>query len=313
MQVTYGLENFTAFDRPLYLALGNFDGVHKGHQELINTAVEQARRNNGISGALIFDPHPLKILNPNKRPLLLLNNNQQIEVLKRLGLDYLIYSKFNKEIAALAPEKFVQDFLVDKLHVAGVVVGFNHSFGYKGAGKPDLLVKLGEQHGFAVTVIDPIIIDNHVVSSSLIRLLLAEGDIEAAKEMLGYYPEIEGVVLQGEKRGRTIGISTANVGIESDYAIPGNGVYAAMTQVEGKNYYSVVNIGNKLTFHDEFPTSIESHIIDFNHSIYGQKIKLYFLEKIRDERKFSSADELVVQIMRDREKALEICKQNIFL
>jgi len=311
MIIVNGYQNFHNDKKNTYLALGNFDGVHKGHQELINTAVTKARDHAGISAAMIFNPHPSLVLNPDRAPLLLMTENQQSEMLSRLGLDVLVYTPFNKEISALSPEKFVRDVLVGVFNVREVFIGFNYTFGFKGAGTPQLLAELGQKYGFAVTVIPAYRIDGQIVSSSLIRSLLAEGNIKEAWRMLGYSPQIEGLVVEGEKRGRTIGFPTANIGVESGYVIPGKGVYAAITEIDGIKHYSVVNIGSKPTFHENYPISIETHIINFAESIYGKNIRLHFLDKIRNEKKFSSIDELVRQISLDRDQALEICKANI--
>lgn len=308
MIIINGYRNYHNDERNTYLALGNFDGVHKGHQELINTAVTKAHSNSGVAAAMIFNPHPTLVLNPAKAPLLLMTENQQSEMLGKLNLDVLVYTPFDKEISALSPERFVQDILVAVFKVKEVFIGFNYSFGFKASGTPELLKELGQKYGFAVTVIPAFKIDSQIVSSSLVRALLAEGNIKEAWKMLGHFPQIEGLVVEGERRGRTIGFPTANIGVEQGYMIPGKGVYAAITEIDGVRHHSVVNIGSKPTFHVEYPISIETHIIDFTESIYGKKIRLHFLDKIRDEKKFGGIDELVRQISLDKEKALQICK-----
>lgn len=308
MKIIEGLSNFSPVkDKPLCLILGNFDGVHRGHQQLVNTAIAKSKEKGGIAGAMIFSPHPTQILNPQGAALLLINKKQQSEILEKLGLDMLLYLPFTLELAGYSPEKFVKNILVDIFHVNEVIVGFNYTFGFKGAGKPELLKELGKKYGFSVTIIPPFTYEEEVVSSSKIRNLLVQGNIEVATKMLGYYPQFDGIVIQGEKRGRQIGFPTANIGINPAYVIPGKGVYAAITTVDGKDYPSVVNIGSKPTFHEEFPISIESHIINFTGDIYGKELRLHFLEKIRDEKKFAGVQELITQIGMDRDTAYNIC------
>lgn len=306
MDIIRGIENFRSKNQPVFLALGNFDGVHKGHQLLIKSAVDKARARGGQSVAFIFDPHPIQVLAPAKAPRLLITPQQKAELLEKIGLDTLIYSPFTRDIAAWSPLDFVKKILITELHVKEVFVGFNYTFGHRGAGTPELMEQLGAQMGFEVQVIAPVVYGGEPISSSLIRKALVEGDIESAYNMLGYHPIIEGVVVEGEHRGATIGFPTANIGIDPLYHLPAKGVYAALAEVGEKVFQCVVNIGNKPTFHAQFPLAIEAHLVNFKGDLYGQTIRLSILAKIRDEQKFSSIDQLVAQIARDREKSLEI-------
>lgn len=306
MQVVFGMENYQPGEKDLYLALGNFDGVHKGHQSLINSAIARKNESGGITGAFIFDPHPAQILIPDRMPRLLVNAQRKAELLKKIGLDLLIYEKFTREIAALTPEQFVFDILLERLHIKEVFVGFNHSFGYKGLGTPQLLQMLGEEHGFKVNIMPPVKVDGEIVSSSLIRQALEQGKIVRATKMLGYLPLLDGLVIEGEHRGRQLGFPTANIGIDSIYNIPAKGVYAALAWVNDRCYSAVVNIGSKPTFHEEYPLSIEAHLMDFAGDIYGQNISISIIEKIRDEQRFASLEELVAQITKDRDQAYQI-------
>lgn len=299
MEIVRELDNYKKSDSPLYLALGNFDGVHRGHKKLINDLVEKAKKNNGVAAAFIFEPHPAKVLKPDKAPKLLVTPERKAELLDELGLDILIYNTFNTEISRCSPEEFVERILVDKFEVKEVFVGFNHSFGYKGAGTPELLRELGGRYNFAVNIISPVKIDGQVVSSSLIRQALDAALIENAYNMLGYYPMLEGVVIKGESRGGTIGFPTANLGVSSDLNVPGKGVYAARAQVDNQYFNCVVNIGNKPTFHENYPVSIEAHLLNFQKDIYGKSLRVHFVQKIREQRKFESIDELIRQIELD--------------
>ena len=308
MQIVYGMENYKPGEQNLFLALGNFDGVHKGHQRLINSAIVRKNEVGGVAGAFIFDPHPAQILIPDRMPRLLVNAQRKAELLKKIGLDLLIYEKFTREIAALTPDQFVLDILLKRLNIKEVFVGFNHSFGYKGLGTPQLLQMLGEEHGFKVHIMPPVKVDEEIVSSSLIRQALEQGRIARAAKMLGYRPILDGVVIEGEHRGRQLGFPTANIGIDIIYNVPAKGVYAALARVNERCYSAVVNIGSKPTFHEEYPISIEAHLMDFNGDIYGQAISLAFIEKLRNEQRFASLDELVAQINKDRDQAYEMAQ-----
>ncbi|MDD2585207.1 MAG: bifunctional riboflavin kinase/FAD synthetase [Syntrophomonadaceae bacterium] len=299
MEIVKEINNFKPSNRPLYLALGNFDGVHKGHKKIITELVEKAKKNGAIAAALIFDPHPAKVLNPDKAPKLLVNSERKAELLKELGLDILIYHTFNKDISKCSPEDFVKKILLDNLKVKEVFVGFNYSFGYKGAGNPALLEELGDKFNYKVNIIPPVKVNGEIASSSLVRQALDAGEVEKAFSMLGYYPMLEGIVIEGEHRGATIGFPTANLGVNPDFNIPAKGVYAAKAQLEDEFFNCVVNIGTKPTFHKDYPISIESHFLNFNRDIYSKSVKLYFIQKLRNQKRFESIEELTDQIKLD--------------
>lgn len=191
MHVISGIENYIHDENPLFLALGNFDGLHYGHKTLIAKVVQQARMVQGTAAAFIFNPQPAAILTPEKVPRRLVSAERKAELLQQLGLDLLIYHAFSSEIACWSPEEFVQQILVNWLKVSDVYVGFNYSFGYQGAGTPELLMTLGEKYGFQAHVLPPVILEDEVVSSTLIRACLKDGDINKAYRMLGYYPDEE--------------------------------------------------------------------------------------------------------------------------
>ncbi len=305
MRVIDGIENYQE-DFPLYLVLGNFDGVHLGHRQLILSAVQKAHQNVGKAAAFIFEPHPAQVLFPEKAPKLLVDPESKTALFEKCGLDILIYNPFTLQIASWTPREFVEKILVNSLHVREVFVGFNYSFGSRGSGTPETLQELGRKYGFEVNIISPVMIDEEVVSSSLIRQLLEQGNVKKAFHMLGYLPFLKGTVIQGEQRGSKIGFPTANLGVEANYTIPGNGVYAATATIEGdeKIYKSVVNIGSKPTFHDNYPISIEAHILDYQQDIYGKTVVLRFVDKLRDERRFASLEKLTEQIHLDIQAAV---------
>jgi riboflavin kinase / FMN adenylyltransferase len=308
MQTVIGIENFHDTKRPIFLALGNFDGVHKGHQSLIRELVEKSAACGGEAVAFIFEPHPAQVLMPERAPRLLNTPCRKAQLLGKMGLDTLIYHPFTRDIAGWSPQEFVTKILINQLHIREVFVGFNYTFGNRGTGTPKLLQQLGMQLGFGVNIIAPVEYQGEPISSSLVRRALEEGDVNTARQLLGYFPIVEGVVVEGEHRGRALGFPTANVGVEPIYNVPGKGVYAARAEVEGLVYHSVVNIGSKPTFHEQYPISIEAHLMDFSGEIYGCEIELSFLAKLRDEKRFASLPELVDQIARDRDKAWEISR-----
>lgn len=305
MRIIRGLENYKKH-QPLALALGNFDGLHLGHQKLIRENINHARARKCTAAAMIFEPHPLRVLFPERAPRLLISTARKIELFAVLGLEMVIQVPFTRDVARLSPEYFVENVLCDTLGVESVSVGFNFTFGHKGAGTPETLQQLGPEKGFAVQVIPPVKVGDEVVSSTLIRQALEVGDIKRASRFLGHLPMLEGRVVQGEKRGTTIGYPTANVAVPSDLIVPGNGVYAARIKLSGETYSAVVNIGRKPTFHEDYPVSIEAHIFDFDKNIYGKQIRLYFLDKIRDEKKFDGIEQLVSQINDDAVRARKI-------
>ncbi len=306
MQVIREIDNFTKTTEPMYVALGNFDGVHKGHQQLINNLVEKAKSNNGVAAAFIFEPHPIQVLNPAKAPDLLNTADIKAELLEKMGIDILIYNTFGREISQCSPEQFVQEFLIRRLAIQEVFVGFNYSFGHKGAGTPESLKEFGQKYGFGVNIIPSVEVDQAAVSSTRIRKMLDAGDIKKACALLGYYPLLEGTIIEEEHRGTAIGFPTANLKVETGIQKPAQGVYAAFASLNGEKLMAVVNIGRKPTFHEEYPVSIEAHIIDFNQNIYGKRLRLHFVDKIRDEMKFTGIEELVKQISKDRTAAHKI-------
>lgn len=306
MQVIREIDNYITVDKPIFLALGNFDGVHLGHQKLLNEVVNEAVKNQGLATAFIFDPHPNKIINPDKVPKLITKSNRQAELLEDLGLNLVIYNSFNREISKWQPQEFVEKIIVSKLRASHIFIGFNYSFGYKGQGTPELLAQMGKTYGFKVSVIPPVEVNNKVVSSTLIREMVEMGNIKNAHQLLGHFPMIEGTVIQGEQRGTTIGFPTANLQVDEDILIPGKGVYAAKACYNNQNYNCVVNVGSKPTFHTNHPITVEAHIMNFTEDIYGETLRIYFIDKVRDEKKFNNIDELVNQITQDKELAYQI-------
>lgn len=304
MQVIREANNYIPSTKPLFLALGNFDGMHLGHKKLITTLLDLARQVDGTAAAFIFEPHPSRILAPERAPKMLVTAEQKAELLKSLGMDLLIYHSFSLEMARWIPEEFVKRVLVDLLHIKEAFVGFNYSFGHRGAGTPEMLKSLGEKYGFMVHIISPVAVGGEVVSSTLIRSYLEVGAIDKAHDMLGYHPLLKGQVVQGDRRGGAIlGFPTANLQVDADVIVPGKGVYVARARLGDQWLPAVVNIGNVPTFLSGDAISIEAHLIDFQGDLYGETLVLNFYKKLRDEKKFSGIEELKAQIGADRDAA----------
>lgn len=290
----------------IVMALGNFDGVHLGHRELIRRAIEIAGRENGTPAVFTFDPHPLKVLHPEKRLSMLLSKEDKIRLLSELGVQLLIIAPFDKDMYHLTPRQFVAEVLVDKFKAHTVVVGYNYTFGHKGVGNAGELVRLGREFGLWVEVVPAVSCDGVEVSSTLIRQLLREGQVNQAARMLGYYPYIVQRVVAGDRRGREIGFPTVNMELPGDLVVPANGVYAVRIYTNGAVLNGVANIGVKPTFGCDRARNLEAHIFDFCREIYGMKIRVEFIERIRGERKFLSAGDLKAQIEKDAVTAKEI-------
>jgi riboflavin kinase/FMN adenylyltransferase len=244
-------------------------------------------------------------LSPERAPKLLVTAERKAELLDKLGLQLLIYHPFTTGMARTSPREFVENLLVGTLGVKHIAVGFNYTFGHKGTGTAEMLRDMGREYDFTVEIVPAVEMEGEVVSSSLIRSYLENGDIESARKLLGYYPMIEGLVVEGEKRGSAIGFPTANLAVPADLSIPSRGVYAARAEIGGKIYKAAVNIGNKPTFHVDYPICVEAHLVDFNGNLYGHQVRLFFLHKIRDEKKFNGAEELMAQIARDRQSVID--------
>lgn len=290
------------------LALGNFDGVHLGHRRLLEDGLEQAERLNVKLCVLIFEPHPLKVLFPDREIKLLTSTNERLQSLEKIGVDCVYLLTFTKEMADTSPEQFVENVLLP-IGAIHVVVGFNYSFGAKGKGDPQLICSLGQKHGFGVSVIQAQTIDGLVISSSSIRKALLQGDISLAKVLLGHPPSLNGIVSHGEQRGRQLGFPTANLMPSDDILVPKRGVYAVWAILDGKRIFGMMNIGKKPTFHTVSDTLIEVHFFDFAADLYGREILVHIEDWLRDERKFDGVNELLFQLNEDRVKAQSLLKK----
>ncbi|MDF2946024.1 MAG: riboflavin biosynthesis protein RibF [Bacillales bacterium] len=289
-------------DKKLSLALGYFDGVHKGHKKVISTCVEIAKKRNLIPALMTLEPHPLKVLKPEKTIECITNIDQRIRYIKQLGIEYLIILKFDIDISELSPVEFMEKIL-KPLKVQEIVAGFDYRFGRNGEGNMSSLTELGKG-SFSVTTIDKVESENIKISSTLIRKLICEGDVDKVDKYLEKKYKIIGNVIHGEKRGRTIGYPTANILPSDNYVIPKTGVYIVEIVVESVIYKGVCNVGLRPTFHvDQLKPNIEVHILDFDKEIYGETVEVIWHKKLRDEKKFNNISELISQLDIDSSNA----------
>jgi riboflavin kinase/FMN adenylyltransferase len=287
------------------LTIGNFDGVHKGHLALFDKVKEIAKGIRGQSVVMTFDPHPVKIMKPGNGPLLITPIKQKLKLISDAGIDVIFCISFNKQFGAISARNFVREILVERIGVRDIVVGYDYTFGSGRRGDIKLLQDMGKELGFKVHVIEPIYLDQALVSSTYIRDLLLEGDLVEAKRFLGRDYQISGIVIKGAGRGaKVLGIPTANL-LTIDELIPKKGVYAVIVDLEDASYYGVCNIGNNPTF-GENALSIETHMLDFSKDILGKELIIKFLHRLREEKTFDSKEELADQIMKDIKRAREL-------
>lgn len=280
------------------VAIGNFDGLHRGHQALFQKAHAVAKGRNAAAGVLTFSPHPSKVLAPHLAPPMILTLSEKREGIARAQIDVCVFEPFDEHFARMTPQAFAEDILVKGLQVSGVVVGQDFSFGHKGAGKVKDLRRMLEIHNVSVHVVEPVMETGLVCSSSKIRQFILEGRVESAALLLGRPYRLVGPVQPGDARGRRMGIPTANLETQREL-LPRLGVYATWARLEdGQTYASVTNIGLRPTFNGE-GTRIEVHLLDYDGDLYGQQVEVEFVTHLREEKRFSSVEELRAQIDAD--------------
>lgn len=282
------------------LAIGDFDGLHLGHREVIQRAVETAGKLRLSAAIMSFHPHPREVLGrgDGKYGLHITPLPEKLELFAKAGVDVTYIVNFDPAFSQISPSQFVEEVLVP-LRVHTVVVGFDFRFGHNGSGNPDTLCEMASGR-FAVEVVRPYHMDGEKVSSTLIRDCLEQGDVSRVGQLLGRNFALTGTVVHGAARGRQIGFPTANIELDGPYVVPANGVYAIRLEWAGQLYFGVMNIGTKPTFEgDSTRRSLEAHLFDFSQTIYGESVKLELIDYIRAEKKFGSVDELVAQIRRD--------------
>lgn len=309
MEVLYGDSCTGHLTGSYACALGFFDGVHLGHQNLISVLKNISRDNNLKSMVFTFEKHPMTLLDRENAPRLITDNVTKTNLFESLGVSTLRYSCVTRDLLNTSREDFLKDILIRRLNVKAIVAGFNFRFGFKGEGDSDYLLRSGKALGVSVHIVDPVFVDGILVSSTSVRNFLSSGNIHMANKLLGRNYTMRGKVVHGKERGRHMGFPTANMVLDKDILMPGSGVYITKVAIEGENdkKTGITNIGNNPTFGDN-PKSIETHIIEFDKSIYDREIVVEFYEKIRDEVVFKSPRELSEQLEKDRIYALNFFK-----
>lgn len=305
MQVFSKFEDIKKIYDGCVIALGTFDGIHLGHVDIINTANDYAQKHGVKSAVFSFSNHPLELISPEKSPPRLCTEKQKKDLLEKMSVDILFNMNFDSALAKVSSEQFVKN--LKKYFSPGcIVVGDNYSYGYLGAGTANTLIADGEKYGFSVIVRKLVKFDDIIVSSTNIRNLILNGDIKTANKLLGREYLLTGKVVDGDKRGRTLGFPTANLDMAPvNQTIPDDGVYAVKAIVENKNYDAVASIGKNPTFAAK-NRRVEVHLLDFDKNIYGKEIDIIFYDKIRNEYKFNDVDKLIEFIGKDVEKARNI-------
>lgn len=300
MKVYTNIEDFKDVKNPV-VTTGTFDGVHLGHQKIITRLKEAAKESDGETVLLTFYPHPRMVLFPDDNELKLLNTQQEkIELLEKYGVDHLIIYPFTKEFSRLTSVEFVRNILVNKIKTKHLIIGYNHHFGRNREGSFEHLKEYGPVYGFEVEEIPAKDIEHIEISSTKIRKALQTGDVKAATAFLGHFYSLSGKVIEGLKLGRTIGYPTANIIVEDKYKlIPADGIYAVKIKQDDTIYGGMLSIGNNPTVEGK-GRSIEVNIFDFDKTIYGQEVTIYFVERLRDEVKFSNLEELKKQLVKDK-------------
>jgi riboflavin kinase/FMN adenylyltransferase len=301
MKIFHGTENANIL-KPTVLTLGVFDGLHLGHQRIMTLVVERAKAIGAVPTAITFDPHPRAVLHPESAPPMLQTLDQRLANFEMFGIEQAIVIAFTQDFAGHPAEDFLAEIVRDRLHAREVYLGQGFAFGRGRGGNIELLRRMSVELGFVADEVGEVQLRGQRISSSRIRKLLADGQVNLARRMLGRPYGVEGVIIRGFQRGRTIGFPTANLK-PHNRVIPKYGVYASATLIDGRWQKSITNIGVRPTFESEAEPSIETHIFDFDADLYGDVLRVRFLHRIRDERKFNGIEELKAQIELDSAKA----------
>ena len=312
MEIIKGIENLKRPFRNPVVTLGNFDGVHLGHQEIFERVKEEAPKIHGEGVVITFEPHPLKVLAPEKFLPLLTPFRKKMMLIEESGIKIVLCIEFSLTFSEISPAEFIETILVEKVKVKKVIIGYNYHFGKGQKGDSQTLKDAGKFFDFEVEVVEPLRVGSNIVSSSKIRALIQRGEVEEASKLLGRNYPIIGKVVEGAKRGQTLGFPTANLEV-SDELYPKTGVYAVEVVWQQGRFNGLANIGSNPTFSTQIGKreerfSLEVHILDFNHEIYGNEIEVHFKKRIRDEVRFESPSLLIEQIKKD----IRYASENVF-
>ncbi len=302
--------NEIKFDVNTAVTIGTFDGLHLGHRQIFETLFKKAKETGGRNFVVTFEPHPRTIVNSGSKVNLLTLFDEKMHVFEEMGVENVLIINFTKEFASTEYSEFIEKYLINGIGTNNVIVGYDHKFGKDRGGNEECLRSYGEENNFEVTVVPPFSVDGTTVSSSLIRKILLNGEVELAEKYLGRYYLLRGNVIHGLSRGREIGFPTANIiPLHVNKLVPEKGVYLVSAIVEEKTFYGVMNIGTRPTFENGEEVHLEIHILNFEKDIYDKEVCVNFIKRIRDERKFESVDDLKNQIKNDIKKAENFIKQ----
>ena len=305
--MTYIIRNpkLLNLNKKYFITVGTFDGVHLGHQKIITHLVKKAKQKNCGTLLLTFDPHPRKVVQPSNAPMLLQTIEERSEILSKLGLEIIFVQPFTKAFSKLNAEEYVKDILVNQLNVEHLLVGYNHRFGKNRTANIFDLKKLGKKYKFSVSEIQAHIVNKITVSSTKIRHAISNGNIKYANSLLGHTYKLKGIVMKGRQNGKKIGFPTANVKIkEREKILPKNGVYAVKVNYNEITHLAMMNIGTNPTFNGNY-ISNEVHLINWDGNLYKKEIEIFFIERIRDEKKFNSIQDLSIQLQNDKNFVLK--------
>jgi riboflavin kinase / FMN adenylyltransferase len=310
MEVFRNIEDFRRPELKTVVTMGNFDGIHLGHQALVGNAVAEAKQWGTKSIVFTFEPHPLKLLAPERAPQMIVNHQDKMDMLQGLGVDAVIVQSFDHRFASIQAEDFVRRYLLERLNLSKIWLGRDLRFGRARKGSAEDLIRWGTELGFGVGIVEPILVQGHRISSSRIRQLIEQGRVDEVQPMLGRYHFISGKVVSGYRRGRNMGFPTANLAATTEL-LPGDGIYATSLQLQNRCWLSVSSVGRNPTFGQGLRT-IEAFILDFVGDIYGESVKLTFVQRIREERMFAQIEDLVTQMHEDVQAARAIFDQLSF-
>ncbi len=306
MQIFRNLDEIE-YNKNTIVTLGTFDGIHLGHKEIIETVVKKAADSKSRSFLITFDPHPRKVISKDDKIKLLCTIEEKVEIVKSLNLENIFLVNFTREFSQQSPEEFIQKYIIDGIGVKEIVIGYDHHFGKGRGGNVETLKEIGAEKGFGVTSVLEFKLNGETVSSSKIRNAIVAGDCRKAANMLGRLYSFSGEVVHGDNRGKDLGFPTANLKInDEDKLLPAIGIYAVECIIENKKHYGLLSIGTRPTFYKEGNVIPEIYLFDFNQNIYDKIITVNLVEKIRDEQKFSSVDELIEQMNKDKKAGQEI-------
>jgi len=293
------------------MTIGNFDGVHLGHQAILRYVVDRAEELGTVASTMTFDPHPVKLLRPRMAPRLLSNLDQRLELIERTGMETALVVPFTHRLARMPAEDFVKDVLVDRLGIEEAYIGANFRFGADRGGDVALLERMGRELGFKAAASPIVELDGGVVSSTRVRQAVADGRVEEAASMLGRHVFIDGCVLEGKRLGRTLGFPTLNIEVENEIE-PACGVYVSAVHIPsfGRTFSSVTNVGTRPTVYENSILTIETHLLDFTADVYRESVRLFFVKRLRDEVSFPSTVQLMAQIQKDVEASRLYFLQN---